>query len=331
MRDRAAVTPCASPSARYVSVVSRVALLRGSTATAGPVQQRDGPRERTLVVWIEGDSLSSRQHGRGQIAFPLGVLHKVSRRPSRQLPETRTLGRNPAFQLLGPTRHETAIEERAAIQLESLRGLPRLTGLFERGHVTPHRAGLERERFVTMAIEDANTELAAEKPQRLPQGPPSVGRVEFGPKQRDHGVAAGTLISVDGEIGEKGEALRLGEDRVDRASVGPLEVQRPQHAQLDHAATAAAKAPSAAKSRSDHGWVTGRRYSDQCTPGGGPRQGVPASGRAGSPAEYLTAVPDGGSHVQICTPFHHPVSARRRIGVHRPHARPNGARYYRIT
>ncbi len=185
--------------------------------------------------------MSSRQHGRGQIAFPLGVLHKVSRRPSRQLPQTRTLGRNPAFQLQGATRHETAIEECAAIQLESLRGLPRLAGLFECHHVTPHRSGLEPNRFVTLPIEDSGTELAAEKPQRLPQGPTSVGRVELGPKQRDHGVAAGTLISVDGEIGEKGEALRLGEDRVDRASIGPLEVQRPQHAQLDHEETAAVR------------------------------------------------------------------------------------------
>src|SRR6266853_216383 len=32
MRDRAAVTPCANPSARYASVVSRVVLLRRSTA-----------------------------------------------------------------------------------------------------------------------------------------------------------------------------------------------------------------------------------------------------------------------------------------------------------
>jgi hypothetical protein len=64
---------------------------------------------------------------------------------------------------------------------------------------------------------------------------------------------------VDGEIGEQGEALRLSKDRVDRGSVGPLQVQRPQQAQLDHAGTAAAEAPTAAKSRSNHGWVTGRR------------------------------------------------------------------------
>src|SRR2546426_9826403 len=94
-----------------------------------------------------------------------------------------------------------------------------------------------------MAIEDAVTELAAEKAQRLPQGPTGVRRVELRPKQRNDGIAAGPG-SVNGEIGEKGEALRLSEDRVDRASVGPLQVQRPQHAQLDHAATAAASAPT---------------------------------------------------------------------------------------
>jgi len=33
---------------------------------------------------------------------------------------------------------------------------------------------------------------------------------------------------------------------VDRASVGPLQVECPQHAQLDHAATAAAEAPTGA-------------------------------------------------------------------------------------
>src|SRR5712691_262041 len=139
-------------------------------------------------------------------------------------------------------------------------GLARLAGLFECHHVTPYRCGLELDRFVTMAIEDSVTELAAEKAQRLPQGPTGVRRVELGPKQRNDGIAAGTG-RVNGEIGEKSEALRLSEDRADRASVGPLQVQRPQHAQLDQAATAAASAPTggAAKSRSNHGWVTGRR------------------------------------------------------------------------
>src|SRR5213595_2755420 len=85
-----------------------------------------------------------------------------------------------------------------------------------------------------MAIEDAVTELAAEKAQRLPQGPTGVRRVELGPKQRNDGIAAGTG-RVNGEIGEKGEALRLGEDRMDRMSVGRLQVQRPQRPQLDHA------------------------------------------------------------------------------------------------
>src|SRR5712691_5161017 len=113
-------------------------------------------------------------------------------------------------------------------------GLARLAGLFECHHVTPYRCGLELDRFVTMAIEDSVTELAAEKAQRLPQGPTGMRRVELGPKQRNDGIAAGTG-SVNGEIGEKGEALRLSEDRVDRASVGPLQVQRPQHAQLEHA------------------------------------------------------------------------------------------------
>src|SRR5439155_18307650 len=134
-----------------------------TSAIPGPVQQRDEPRERTIVVWIEGDSLSSRQHDRGQIAFPLGVLHKVSRRPSRQLPETRTLGRNPAFQLLGPTRHETAIEERAAILLESLSGLPLLAGLFVFQHDTSHRCELVRASILTMAVNESCLALASDK------------------------------------------------------------------------------------------------------------------------------------------------------------------------
>ena len=124
-------------------------------------------------------------------------------------------------------------------------GLARLAGLFECHHVTPYRCGLELDRFVTMSIEDAVTELAAEKAQRLPQGATGMRRVELGPKQRNDGVAAGTG-SLNGEIGEKGEALRLSEDGVDRASVGPLQVECPQHAQLDHAATAAAEAPTGA-------------------------------------------------------------------------------------
>ncbi len=200
--------------------------------------------------------MSSRLHSRRQIAFSLGVLHHVSRRPDRKLAEARALSCNPAFQLRGATRYETAVEERTAIQLQGLSGLTYLAGLFECHHVTPYRCGLELNRFVTMAIEDSVTELAAEKAQRLPQGPTGMRRVELGPKQRNDGIAAGTG-SMNGEISEKGEALRLSEDGVDRASVGPLQVQRPQHAQLDHTATAAASAPTACgqvtlQSRLDH-------------------------------------------------------------------------------
>src|SRR6266516_5594044 len=187
--------------------------------------------------------MSSRLHSRRQIAFSLGVLHHVSRRPDRKLAEARALSCNPAFQLRGATRYETAVEERTAIQLQGLSGLTYLAGLLECHHVTPYRCGLELNRVVTMAIEDSVTELAAEKAQRLPQGPTGMRRVELGPKQRNDGIAAGTG-SMNGEISEKGEALRLSEDGVDRASVGPLQVQRPQHAQLDHTATAAASAPT---------------------------------------------------------------------------------------
>src|SRR6266699_5254285 len=200
--------------------------------------------------------MSSRLHSRRQIAFSLGVLHHLSRRPDRKLAEARALSRHPAFQLRGATRYETAVEERTAIQLQGLSGLTCLAGLFECHHVTPYRCGLELDRFVTMAIEDSVTELAAEKAQRLPQGPTGMRRVELGPKQRNDGIAAGT-VSMNGEISEKGEALRLSEDGVDRASVGPLQAEGPKHAQLDHTATAAASAPTAygqvtLQSRLDH-------------------------------------------------------------------------------
>src|SRR5437870_1915056 len=100
-----------------------------------------------------------------------------------------------------------------------------------------------------MAIEDSVPELAAEKAQRLPQGPAGVRRVEVWPKQREHGVAADTVVGVDGAIGEQGDALRLSEDRADRASVGPLQVHGSQRPQLDHTRTARGR-------RADGGQVT---------------------------------------------------------------------------
>src|SRR5207249_9920880 len=142
------------------------------------------------------------------LAFSLGVRHHRSRRPDRKLAEARALSRNPTFQLRGATRYETAVEERTAIQLQGLSGLTCLAGLFERHHVTPYRCGLELDRFVTMAIEDSVTELAAEKAQRLPQGPTGVRRVELGPKQRNDGIAAGTG-SMTGEISEKDGEMRV--------------------------------------------------------------------------------------------------------------------------
>src|SRR2546429_9348300 len=81
------------------------------------------------------------------------------------------------------------------------------TTLFRSHHVTPYRCGLELDRFVTMAIEDAVTELAAEKAQRLPQGPTGVRRVELGPKQRNDGIAAGTGKMNSGEREEEEEVL----------------------------------------------------------------------------------------------------------------------------
>jgi len=61
--------------------------------------------------------MSSRLHSRRQIAFSLGVLHHLSRRPDRKLAEARALSRNPAFQLRGTPRYEPAVEEPAALQL----------------------------------------------------------------------------------------------------------------------------------------------------------------------------------------------------------------------
>src|SRR5437870_5123835 len=153
-----------------------------------------------------------------------------------------------------------------------------------------------------MAIEDSVPELAAEKAQRLPQGPAGVRRVEVWPKQRDHGVAADTVVGVDGEIGEQGETLRLSEDRADRASVGPLQVHGSQRPHLDHARTARGR-------RADGGQVTLRSrlghwpalvwpmYAWQSVPA----KAFSASSRAGAFAGYPTAVPDGGSYAEAVT------------------------------
>src|SRR6266513_2585867 len=88
-----------------------------ASAIPGPVQQRDEARERTLVVRIEGDPMSRRMHRRLQIAFPLGAFHHVGGCPDRELAEAGALSRDPAFQLRGTPRYETAVEEPAAIQL----------------------------------------------------------------------------------------------------------------------------------------------------------------------------------------------------------------------
>src|SRR5207247_8264316 len=162
-----------------------------------------------------------------------------------------------------------------------------------------------------MAIEDAVTELAAEKAQRLPQGATGMRRVELGPKQCNHGIAAGTG-SVNGEIGEKGEALRLSEDGVDRASVGRLQVQRPQRPQLDHALN---RPRQRRRRRPSHTSVTAESLAGASVLNvrrrGVPASAFSASGRAGAFAEYVTAVPDGGSHVTTPAQFRYPFGARR--------------------
>jgi len=147
---------------------------RGSARQARSPHRSSSAMSRasaTLVVWIEGDSLSSRQHGRGQIAFPARVLDKVSRRPSRSCPRR---VRSAESSVPAPGTHSTRNSHRG-MRRDTVGELARPAPLqaVQRGHVTPHRAGLERERFVTMAIEDANTELAAEKTrQATAAGPP---------------------------------------------------------------------------------------------------------------------------------------------------------------
>ena len=61
--------------------------------------------------------MSRRMHRRLQIAFPLGAFHHVGGCPDRELAEAGALSRDPAFQLRGTPRYETAVEEPAAIQL----------------------------------------------------------------------------------------------------------------------------------------------------------------------------------------------------------------------
>src|SRR2546426_3587052 len=61
MRDRAAVTPCASPSARYVSVVSRVALPRPSTAT----EVRCGPEATSHPIVAVATAPATTGHNTG--------------------------------------------------------------------------------------------------------------------------------------------------------------------------------------------------------------------------------------------------------------------------
>src|SRR3982751_3081646 len=92
--------------------------------------------------------------------------------------------------------------------------------LFECRDIAPYAAGLERDRFVAVAIEDSVTELAAKKAQRLPQRTAGVRGVEVRPEQRNDGVPTSTVVRVQGKIGEEGEALGLSQDRMDRVSIG---------------------------------------------------------------------------------------------------------------
>src|SRR5204863_304818 len=197
--------------------------VRRTGRVSGSVQQLDEPCEGGFVVEIERDSLARRARRGREIAVPLGALRHLRRRSSRQPTQAQALALDPALELRGSIVDEKAGEEVTAIELERSCRFPSVTRLLERERVKPQRRWLEADFFVTVTIEDAVAQLATEKPQRLAQRPTGVRRVELGPKQRNDGIAAGTG-SVNGEIGEKGEALRLSEDRADRASVGPLQV-----------------------------------------------------------------------------------------------------------
>jgi len=212
----------------------RLECVQRTGPVSGSVQQLDEPCEGGFVVEIERDSLARRARRGREIAVPLGALRNLRRRSSRQATQAQALALDPALELRGSIVDEKAGEEVTAIELERSCRFPSVTRLLERERVKPQRRWLEADFFVTVTIEDAVAQLATEKPQRLAQRPTGVRRVELGPKQCNHGIAAGTG-SVNGEIGEKGEALRLGEDRMDRMSVGRLQVQRPQRPQLDHA------------------------------------------------------------------------------------------------
>src|SRR5436190_1701539 len=84
------------------------------------------------------------------------------------------------------------------------------------------------------------------------------------------------------------EALRLSQDRVNRVSVGPLQIQRSQQPQFDHAATASAGAPTGRR-RPSHAPITAGSLADASLVNVRlaevPARVFPRPGRAGSPAE----------------------------------------------
>ena len=84
---------------------------------------------------------------------------------------------------------------------------------------------------------------------------------------------------------------------MDRVSVGPLQIQRPQHTQLNHAATATTSAPTGRQP--SHAPITAESLADASLANVRlvviAARAFSAFDQAGAPADPLTAVPNGGS------------------------------------
>ena len=163
------------------------------------------------------------------------ALRQQGRAPQRHDLQPHTLVLEPLLEC-GRAADEEPLEQIAAIEVEGVGQAPRFGRALELDDVAADPGIVEADVFIAAAHEHAVTERMPQAVQRLAQCGAGMLLVELGPKQCDEGVASVQASGCgDGEVGEQGNTLGLGQHRPELVPASSAEVERAQNPKLDHA------------------------------------------------------------------------------------------------
>ena len=172
--------------------------------------------------------------GRFHVSGGLLLFGQAPGRQGRQAPQPLPLDVEPLLEL-GRVGDEEPFQQVAAVRLESLAGSPRLRVFHEGSGIAPDRLRSKGELLISGRNEDGRPNGATKDVEGLIQSVTGPRLVQIRPEQAQQRVApVRVALSAGGQIRKQRDALGLGQDRLQLASIGRLKVQGAQRVEAYH-------------------------------------------------------------------------------------------------